>query len=411
MAKRLPIWLAILLTPKAFANFTPQMEVDFFLDSRLVHGTNTLNWQARGPGKTRYGTHAKSMEAEIAEASVILRPHFTPSLSARVHALAQPNERDGIGVVDAFLNWRPASTSRWAPRFKLGMFFPPFSRENFGRAWTSPYSVTSSAMNSWIGEELRIIGGEASLNRRGIKSDLNLYISLYGFNDPLGSVLAWRGWALQDRKTTVRARLPIPNLPAIRPGGTFASNSNYVEPLWEIDQKIGGWTGFRYEHINGLSFGGFFYHNDGSEVDRSSGQYSWKTYFGVGDIQYKYHGLTLLTQAMVGNTRMGYMNKTSPVNNDFVTYYLLANYDFGVFNITGRYDNFRVRDRDTLPRDNNNENGHALLASLNIPVAKRQKVMIEYLHLDFDRPMWLVMGNPNRHFSESQLQVSYRLYL
>ena len=51
---------------------------------------------------------------------------------------------------------RPVSWS-----VKAGAFFPTISLENDDLGWTSPYTLTPSAINSWIGEELRTIGSEA----------------------------------------------------------------------------------------------------------------------------------------------------------------------------------------------------------------------------------------------------------
>ena len=46
---------------------------------------------------------------------------------------------------------------------KTGAFFPTISLENDDLGWTSPYTLTPSAINSWIGDELRTIGSEAIL--------------------------------------------------------------------------------------------------------------------------------------------------------------------------------------------------------------------------------------------------------
>ena len=46
---------------------------------------------------------------------------------------------------------------------KAGAFFPAISLENDDLGWTSPYTLTPSAINSWIGEELRTIGSEGIL--------------------------------------------------------------------------------------------------------------------------------------------------------------------------------------------------------------------------------------------------------
>ena len=46
---------------------------------------------------------------------------------------------------------------------KAGAFFPTISLENDDIGWTSPYTLSASAINTWIGEELRTIGTEGTL--------------------------------------------------------------------------------------------------------------------------------------------------------------------------------------------------------------------------------------------------------
>ena len=57
----------------------------------------------------------------------------------------------------------PAAAGPVSWSVKTGAFFPTISLENDDLGWTSPYTLTPSAINSWIGEELRTIGSEAIL--------------------------------------------------------------------------------------------------------------------------------------------------------------------------------------------------------------------------------------------------------
>ena len=73
---------------------------------------------------------------------------------------------DGIDLTQAYLEWRPLTLSPNRYRVKIGGFYPRLSMENRGAAWTSPYTISSSAINTWIGEEIRIFGAELSVSRR-----------------------------------------------------------------------------------------------------------------------------------------------------------------------------------------------------------------------------------------------------
>ena len=87
------------------------------------------------------------------------------------------------------------------------------SLENDGVAWSPTRTLTASALNSWIGEEVRVTGLEASLELFLPTADLALTGAVFGGNDPCGSLLAWRGWAVGDRQTGRTDRLPLAPLP------------------------------------------------------------------------------------------------------------------------------------------------------------------------------------------------------
>jgi len=54
----------------------------------------------------------------------------------------------GSGLLEAYVEWRLETGfgHRWTLR--AGQFFLPTSRENIGILWTSPYTLTLSALNS-----------------------------------------------------------------------------------------------------------------------------------------------------------------------------------------------------------------------------------------------------------------------
>ena len=93
---------------------------------------------------------------------------------------------------------------------RFGAFYPSFSLENGDRGWQSPFTYSYSAINTWIGEEIRPIGAEWSLRRRleGFRSNHELRAFAAGFygNDPAGTLLFWRGWSLHDRQTRLERR-------------------------------------------------------------------------------------------------------------------------------------------------------------------------------------------------------------
>lgn len=81
----------------------------------------------------------------------------------------------------------------------MGGFYPQLSLENPDMGWLSAYNYTNSAINSWVGEELRTLGVEATIKRPARNFNSAHSFSLVGAtfkgNDPAGTLLAWRGFA------------------------------------------------------------------------------------------------------------------------------------------------------------------------------------------------------------------------
>lgn len=80
---------------------------------------------------------------------------------AQLNIDAEPSEdqfRGRIDIIAGYVFYRPALTTILHLDLRGGVFFPPVSLENPGPAWTTVYTITQSALNSWIGEEVRPTG-------------------------------------------------------------------------------------------------------------------------------------------------------------------------------------------------------------------------------------------------------------
>jgi hypothetical protein len=133
----------------------------------------------------------------------------SPSVGGHVHLLAR-NDADGsrrgrAGVVEA---WLDQSFVRGEHRLRLmeGAFFLPGSRENVDALWETPYTMTPSALNSWLGEELRPIGVDAAYTFR---RSWTAAATIFRGNDTLGALPPVRGWALRDRWTLLGEHVPV----------------------------------------------------------------------------------------------------------------------------------------------------------------------------------------------------------
>src|SRR5207248_11116308 len=105
---------------------------------------------------------------------------------------AAPARPPPPGVLEATGRYQPISSRDCLWSINLGAFFPPISLENESTGWTSPWTLTPSAINSWVGDELRTIGAETSLLWRYQGGEAGLLGAVYGANDPAGALLADR---------------------------------------------------------------------------------------------------------------------------------------------------------------------------------------------------------------------------
>ena len=194
----------------------------------------------------------------------------TPMLGAHLHLLGRSDtdgRRAAAGVVEAYAeaNFHPAGDR---VRLRGGAFFLPTSRENVDALWENPYAITSSALNSWFGEELRPIGVDASYFRGRAFAGATLFRG----NDTLGALPPARGWTLDDHWTLLGEWVPVD-------GTDFTSVSA------ETDGRLGwsaraGWNGdplfVQLTHFDnrsdGLDYGELF--NWGTRFDIAGAEYT-----------------------------------------------------------------------------------------------------------------------------------------
>ena len=97
------------------------------------------------------------------------------------------------------------------------------------------------------------------------------------------------------------------------------------------------------------------------------------------------------------------------VNNDFSTGYLLLRYLIGSSQIAARAELFDVDDKDSLPGDNNNENGKALTLSYRHQLSRQSFIYAEYNWVSSNRTARMYAWQPE-FLIERQYQLGYRFY-
>jgi hypothetical protein len=360
------------------------------------------SWLEGGFGRLSEGaaspTTDKTDIRALAHLGFDWRPVRTVVLHAHGVGRSEPDSYGGdrVGLTEAFLQYRPELSVTTSLRLRAGLFFPGTSRENTEPLWSSPYTLTFSAVNSWIAEEVRPTGAEAllqTITEGGHAFELGG--SLYRGMDTAGTLLAWRGWAMHDRMSVLGEILPLPPLPTLADGGVFfRQRDDGTGPLDEIDDHLGWYARARWskEHL-GLLQGAYF--DNKGDRQLYEGQYSWDTAFWVVGAEIDLHPrVRLVAEGTQGETMMG-PGATPPALADFRAGYVLLALGDEKARLSARYDRFETTDRDG-GGEPNDETGRALTMALILQVRERLRLGIEYLDLKSQRPAAAFAGaDPN----------------
>ena len=283
------------------------------------------------------------------------------------------------GVVEAFAQAQPDLTARTQLRVRAGLFFPQTSLENVDRLWQSPYTVTLSAWNTWIGEEARLGGLETAWVFQGARDRVELAGAAFGANDASGALVAWRGFALGDRLTTIGELLPLPPLTTLEPGGAFAAQrDDGTRPVDELDGRVGWHARARYAREGRVRVQAALTDNRGDRA-LHRGQYAWRTRFAQAGLEASLGpDVTLVAEGAVGETGMGLPAPNPRVDLRFKTGYALLSWSRGPVRVTGRVEAFDNQDRDGVAEPNQ-EDGWALTGAVFWQATRVLRVGAEYL--------------------------------
>ena len=406
----------------------PLVDWGTLIDFRFAATDDAVSVLDGGLGKTRYGAGAGSDPAvprgadlfRLSQLSFWMDAHASETLGVFAHANVDPEpdkrqHRGRVDLIEGFVFYRPQLTERFHLDVRGGVLIPPVSLEHPGEAWTTIYTITPSAVNSWIGEEVRVTGGELNLLWTGLSHELAVTGASFGGNDPTGSLLAFRGWSLHDRVSGLSDRLPLAPIPSIGPGGPFARTQPlWVSPFREIDGRLGYYGAAKWETFDRLVVSAMHFDNRSDQVQFDGDQYAWNTVFDDVGLWFAIPGgLEFATQYLTGRSRMGRTpGGDDAVAIDFEAAYGLASYLRGRHQLSVRYDTFDIRDQDVAfgALDDNNERGDAWTVSYWLRTGERHRLAVEWMRVDSERAARVSLGLPPQAV-EDLLQVSFRLSL
>lgn len=250
------------------------------------------------------------------------------------------DDQNPIDLTEAYINWRPYPRSAWKWRARAGAFYAPISLENRAIGWGSLYSLSPSAINTWLGEEFRTIGVEIETTSVGAFADRTFDLKflgvVYAWNDPAGVLLFERGWAMHDRQSPLFGALPRSFIldPANRSMKFFK----------EIDDRIGYYAGAEIAWPDDSVVRVLHYDNRGDPDEASATEPAWRTRFDAVGIRGALPGeVTLIAQGMWGDTEVGPQGTGSGLfQAEYWSYFGLGSCKIGRNRFTVRYDRMRV---------------------------------------------------------------------
>jgi len=381
--------------------YAVEYQLHGIIDMRASSTDSLISYLAGGQGK--FSTSDGS-QLSLSQAGAQLGIHWDNGLSAHgvvngfYTDMAEYENDSALGVTEAYLKYRSLPSAlgyRW--QTKVGIFYPEISLENTAYAWASKDTLNSSSLNTWLGEEVRVLGGELKLTRLGKLTnnnyDLSLSASLFTNNDPSGALLAWHGWTMSSRQTLWTEKRAFPWFPAREPGGDLAGQADKSDPFLELDHKAGYHirAEWKLHHQGALSMG--YYNNRAVPYKVVEGQYGWHTrFFHFGAKWQLTKDLVLISQYLRGDTLMQSHEQKDVVNNSYANGFIALTYKWGDLALnkkhksTVRIEDFSVDDNDTTWGDNNNEEGQALTLNHSYRLSKQWFLSAEFTYIDSHRP-------------------------
>ncbi|MGB8326662.1 MAG: hypothetical protein WCE48_03685 [Steroidobacteraceae bacterium] len=360
-------------------------ELDFSLDLRGVNVSGEPSFLYGELGKLRFDSAHDGLQ--LGRARIAYNGTFGERWRAHVDASSWgDSDKHAIDLTEAFVEFRPYPRGGWRTRVRGGAFYPPLSLENGSAGWQNIYTISSSALDSWVAEEIRAIGLEAQATWLGTKqghaSDFGVVAGAFGWNDPAGVAIASHGFGIHDRQTTLFGRLG-------RPGSEYLPGRTLFR---EIDGRPGYYVGANWRYLDRFMVRVLHYDNraDPSIFEPAINDFAWLTQFDGASARFDTgHGWTFLAQWLSGLTSV------EPPGQDydwkFRARFAMVSRAIGLHQLSARLEDFDVRAHEQLV-----DHGHAWTLAWTFQPNEHWRFATEWLDIRSDVAR------------ERQLQVSAR---
>ncbi len=367
--RRLASALCILHSAFALAANAQSFRVLGYLTGRTAYVDSIPSWTQGDYGKFDVGAHASNDRVWRGTAIAQLGADWTPTTWLTAHgqvlARSEPAGTEGkrFGLVEAYAE---VHGETW--RVRAGQFFLGTSRENTDPLWTSPYTITWSALNSWIGQEVRPVGVDAQLAP-------SFYVTLgataFRDNDTMGTLTSARGWTLGNRLSLYDESVAVPP-----PQGSTKPFTSDLDGKWGHSERVRlslpERAMIQVTHLDNRA-----------ELVNRRGQVPWLTRFDhVGAQVGMTTAWTVAAEWLAGETTVGFPGGSFTM--DFDTVYLLGSWKQGDNRFSARVERFNTRDHTRPAIDFARERGRAWTVAW-LRGNERARLGIEYVNVAADR--------------------------
>ncbi|HET7808970.1 MAG TPA: hypothetical protein VFL16_00155 [Steroidobacteraceae bacterium] len=379
-------------------------DLELSLDLRAVVSDGQRSFLDDGLGKLRFDEDHQGIR--LGRLRAAWNQPLGELFSAHLEASRwDDDDKNPIDLTEAYVEFRPYPKAGWRPRMRLGAFYPPMSLENRARGWETPYTLTPSAISSWVGEELRTVGLEGQLEwlgtRLGHDFDLQLTAAVFGWNDPAGTMLADHGFALHDRQTTLFGRVGAPQSDPAKPR---------KELFHEIDGRAGYYAGAQMRYHDRAILDLLHYDNRGDPTVAAPElrDMAWNTGFDSVALRIETaRDWTFLLQAIDGTTEI---DPWIVLTWKFDSQSAMVARRWRDHMLALRYDAFEVEFQGD-PAAAGSEDGHAWALAYTWQHGERWRLALEWLRVDSDVPARVVEFGEPAFAAESKVELSARYFL
>jgi hypothetical protein len=381
------------------------------VDFRAILADGERSWTDGGFGRSRFGDAGGETGIDVvaAEAELVWQGPVAWNVEARVAVAAQDEQDQPVDLIEAFASWRPVPRSATRFSARAGLFWPPVSLEHHGPAWQVEDMITPSAINSWVGEEVKVIGVEASASHPAGGGRVSATLGLFAFNDTAGTLLAFRGWALHDQKSGAFSRHGLPPLNQL----IRAPQAPWTTPTLEVDGRPGFYGRLAWEMAAPVTLEAFYYANRADpEAANGSPEWGWNTRFLNFGARADLGARTrLLAQALTGTTAMGIEQDDHYwVETRFRSAFLRVTHQIDPVALSGRIDLFDTRERGYRMGPEDNEQGWSLTGALDWHLTDQAELILEGFYVESERGARARLGAEPRA-KQAIVQAAVRLTL